>query len=351
MKRTDPDRRARLGLEALDGRIVPAVVLSAGTLTVTGTARADALSVTASADGSRLTVSDNGQVRSFSSLGVGRIVVSGKAGDDRIELSGPFRQQGRLGGDGRTFEQAITVDGGAGNDFIRGTAGNEELLGGDGNDTILPAGGRDLVQGGAGTDTLDFSAETGFWAIRLDYAEVSGRVTSTGGGGTYGVSTTDYAVYAPDNENVIGSQGDDEIVAQGPQFDLSTWTAFEVNNVISGGGGNDRISGNGGDDTIDGGAGNDFIFGNDGDDKLSGGAGNDTLVGGKGFDELRGGDGDDDLDSRDYTEFFADHNGGAVNEIVDGGAGTDRASVDRQETGPSRRVLDRVTGVEFVGDY
>jgi len=71
---------------------------------------------------------------------------------------------------------------------------------------------------------------------------------------------------------------------------------------VSGGTGNDLITGNQTDNTLDGGG---------GDDTLNGGTGTDTLVGDGGADSLIGGDGGDTL------------SGGAGDDVLTGGAGND----------------------------
>ena len=81
---------------------------------------------------------------------------------------------------------------------------------------------------------------------------------------------------------------------------------------------NDVVCGLGGNDLLDGGLGNDVLVGGPGADTLDGGAGHDTLLGGPGNDTIQAWDGTSDW--------------------VDGGAGRDRAWVDR--------TLDRVTAVE-----
>ncbi len=73
-------------------------------------------------------------------------------------------------------------------------------------------------------------------------------------------------------------------------------------NLISGSGGNDRLTGQELDDRLDGGAGSDTMFGGAGADNLSGGTGSDLLRGGIGADKLDGGDGDD---TADYTDSAA----------------------------------------------
>jgi len=94
------------------------------------------------------------------------IVVNMNGGDDSFDATGNLAAL-----------IAVTVDGGAGNDSIRGSNGNDLLLGGDGNDFIDgqqgndtallgagddvfqwdPGDGSDVVEGQAGTDTMLFN--------------------------------------------------------------------------------------------------------------------------------------------------------------------------------------------------
>src|SRR4029079_11127872 len=100
--------------------------------------------------------------------------------------------------------------------------------------------------GGAGTDTYDLSGTT-----------AGATVTATTATSAQIGSDTLSAI-----ENVIGSQGNDQI------------TGGTIANVIDGQGGDDIIDAGGGADTIIGGAGN---------DSMNGGAGNDTFVFAAGF--------------------------------------------------------------------
>jgi Ca2+-binding RTX toxin-like protein len=70
---------------------------------------------------------------------------------------------------------------------------------------------------------------------------------------------------------------------------------FDIDDVVYGQGGDDRIWGSGGNDYIDGGANNDKLWGEGGEDDLYGGSGNDTLAGGTGWDDVYGGSGNDSL--------------------------------------------------------
>ena len=82
---------------------------------------------------------------------------------------------------------------------------------------------------------------------------------------------------------------------------------------LSGGDGDDILTGSAANDVLDGGNGNDTLNGRDGDDTLIGGAGNDILNGGRGTDQMFGGDGDD--------QFV--WNPGDGNDVIEGGDGND----------------------------
>ena len=66
--------------------------------------------------------------------------------------------------------------------------------------------------------------------------------------------------------------------------------------IITGGNGNDTITGTSAGDIINAGNGNDTVNAGAGNDVVSGGNGNDTINGGAGNDILDGGNGNDILD-------------------------------------------------------
>ena len=92
--------------------------------------------------------------------------------------------------------------------------------------------------------------------------------------------------------------------------------------------GDDGLYGRRGDDRLEGGDGADVLDGGRGEDRLLGQAGADTLTGGFDEDRMAGGPGDDHLRAVDGRR-----------DVVDCGAGRDRAEVDAQ---------DRVSGCEVV---
>jgi Ca2+-binding RTX toxin-like protein len=123
--------------------------------------------------------------------------------------------------------------------------------------------------------------------------------------------------------------------------------AVEIDAVINGGVGNDRIKGGGGDDTIlgdkgndrlhggtgndnvSGGAGNDWLWGDDGDDVVHGDHGHDHVIGGAGVDQLFGDAGHDRLHGGDDDDvlwggYGKDHlHGNAGNDLLNGEEGKD----------------------------
>jgi len=147
--------------------------LSQGVLTITGTNASDKITLRLKAGQPsilQVDVGDNGSADfSFKRKQIVRIVVSARAGDDRVrinERNGLFTNRIRtrisggggndtlLGGSG-----AQTLLGGDGNDSLDGNRGNDLALMGSGDDTFAwdPGDGSDTVEGQAGTDTLRFN--------------------------------------------------------------------------------------------------------------------------------------------------------------------------------------------------
>jgi Ca2+-binding RTX toxin-like protein len=119
-----------------------------------------------------------------------------------------------------------------------------------------------------------------------------------------------------------------------PILDL-TWRSGDtrggnLGEVFTGFGANDRLFGNGGNDTFNAGAGNDVLSGDtgndllngmDGDDIVSGGTGNDTATGGNGADTIFGDQGNDSITGNDGADMLI---GGAGNDRIEGNGDNDR---------------------------
>ncbi len=272
---------------------------------------------------------------------------------------------------------AETLYGEAGNDTLRGGSGVDTIYAGDGNDLIYGAiltANRDLIYGGngtlgdsAGSDTLDFSDNANSaLSIVVDMSTQTGITTA----GTAKISGNTVATFYQ-IENITGGSGEDLITG-----DANT-------NTINGGNGNDTIFVSNGLDDIDGGLGIDTmdfssratavnlnlatsdIFDNGngeaqtihGIENLLGGSAGDTLYGdgtansiqgGLGADIIKGGDGSDVLYATDTT--FTGDSG--VSNTLYGEAGNDTlygaSGADTLDGGLGDDILDGKDGSDIL---
>ena len=195
--------------------------------------------------------------------------IIGSAGNDW--LRGDTNDNVLTGGAG----DDTLIGGGGGNDMLNGGAGVDELNGGEGNDTLTGGAGADVLNGGPGADTISYAGSDSAVDIRL-------RTGHASGGDAEG------DVFAA-VESVIGSAHNDRLAGDNRPADADAGG----DNTLSGGGGDDEIFGGSGDDTLNGGAGDDTLYGGAGGDTLDGGAGDDALIGGPGGDSFTGGAGED----------------------------------------------------------
>lgn len=156
-----------------------------------------------------------------------------------------------------TIENVIS---GSGSDTIQGNALDNQITGGDGDDTVSggagndtffmeatkAAAGDDTIDGEAGEDTVNYSQRTANVTLTLNAAV---QTTGNGESGELGKLTN--------IENLICGSGDDTI------------TGDSGDNTLEGGSGNDTISAAGGNDVIDPGTGTNTV---------TCGAGNDILL-------------------------------------------------------------------------
>jgi Ca2+-binding RTX toxin-like protein len=201
--------------------------------------------------------------------------------------------------------------------------------------------------------STDFDGQARTIGAAPDIGADEFQPATTGGGSDTPPPTTDPADPAPRCEHVQrGTRRADRLFGTG------------AGDFLIGGRGNDLLRGRAGDDCLRGELGRDRLEGSDGDDTLLGGPDADTLVGGAGTDRMNGGDGSDNLAGSRGADVLAGDSGpdrlagdGGVDvhragqgndfvsaadghrEIVDCGAGRDRARVDRN---------DRVIGCERV---
>ena len=219
-------------------------------------------------------------------------------GDDRARITGsPFLVV--HGGTG-----ADVLAGGRGGDQLEGDSGADTLRGGRGADTLTGGTGRDRVFGGSGDDEL-IDGETDATSAPDLYRGGDSRDTSSADRG----DTIDYSLRrrplridlgrrtsnTGDRilglESITGGRGDDHLTGDGDD----NWLEGERgDDVLRGGGGRDIPLGGAGDDDVRGGDGDDVVWGNGGANRLSGGAGDDLLeAGGRAGDRVGCGAGSD----------------------------------------------------------
>jgi Ca2+-binding RTX toxin-like protein len=108
------------------------------------------------------------------------------------------------------------------------------------------------------------------------------------------------------DDKLKGGSGNDTLLGRGGKDDLKGYDGDDLldggddDDKLKGGKGNDIMLGGGGDDDLNGGSdggsdggGDDVLSGGDGDDKLKGGKGLNVLIGGDGEDDIKGGGSDD----------------------------------------------------------
>jgi Ca2+-binding RTX toxin-like protein len=220
------------------------------------------------------------------------------------------------------------LDGDAGNDTLAGGLGADTLTGGAGADTYVYATGdvQDVVHtgesGGKGADHVSITGAFD-WDVQRDVNDllIQAAPDETAANADFDPTQAIRIVDQYAGAGIAFFQGDfgkDNNLFYGDNPNLTTVFTPSGLNGKDQGHNAEVVEGTAGNDTVNGGGGQtDFLYGNDGDDHvnsqsandefafLSGGKGDDTLTGAAGTDAFRGDEGDD---------------------LIDGGAGFDRVS-------------------------
>jgi Ca2+-binding RTX toxin-like protein len=254
--------------------------------------------------------------------------------------------------------EAVTLDGGFGNDVLYGGSGNDELYAGTGTDVIYASAGSDLIFASTGTtlryDQLQWLTDSGTNIAGYILADLSAGTirkyhsdpstpfphlgTDSGASGAsnlVGTGFNDYITGNSLNNRLTGLSGNDSIAGAAG------------NDLLEGDGGSDSLDGGIGDDTLDGGLNNDSLKGGDGHDHLVAGSGRDTLEGGTGNDSLEGGIGADSMVGGSGNDvYYADNLNDSVVELSGGGTDTIYVSV----SGYDHLKLANIENVVLVGE-
>ena len=176
--------------------------------------------------------------------------------------------------DGRGDNHADTIIGTQGNDFIRGGDGGVTLNGGLGDDLLVGGAGNDVLDGWTGANTMFGGAGNDIYYV-TSAQDVVNETRYHGRGDAGGIDEvrTTLATYALAAAN--GANGNVENLAYVGHGSNFTGFGNALDNVMTGGDGNDYLGGGDGNDTLYGGAGNDILNGGAGADVMVGGAGND----------------------------------------------------------------------------
>jgi Ca2+-binding RTX toxin-like protein len=184
--------------------------------------------------------------------------------------------------------------------------------------------------------------------INANFSPVSGLLSVIGDDANETITTSRDAA-----GNILVNAGAVSIVGGQPTV------ANTTDIVESGGSGDDtislgnavlpaaRLSGGNGNDVLTGGTGADELFGDNGNDTLNGGDGNDTLFGGNGDDLVVGGKGTDTAFLGNGNDTFI-WNPGDGDDVVDGGAGFDTMSFRGANKGESIVISANGSGALFA---
>jgi Ca2+-binding RTX toxin-like protein len=249
-----------------------------------------------------------------------------------------------------TYSDEITVDGESAADELELGAGCElvfdgpcdiVLLGGLGDDMLRVVPGPFRMDGGPGGDSMGGGGIVDY-SMRVNPVMVDGDGVADDGEAGEGDNVGDGFIRVLGGSagdtfaggvNALGGDGNDTFTAGGNGHSFDGQAGDDVClgsatfDFCEGGPGADKLTGGGAADDLFGGSGADTIHGGPGRDGIFAGSGNDLLFGGDGRDFMNGAGGDDELRARD-----------GIRDRITGGAGFDRARVDRG--------LDAVASIE-----
>ena len=251
--------------------------------------------------------------------GAGIDTLDGGAGSDTVTfagatspvvltLAGANQAQATVGGSANDFVIAVeNIIGGNGNDTLTGDAAGNALSGSAGNDTLTGLAGSDTLDGGAGSDTAVFSEKTLAVSVILNGASLA--LVRVGGLAEDMLRNVENVIAGSGNDtltgdaqaNLLAGRVGADTINGGAGLDTADYSEKTLPVVVTLAGATAATVSVGGiaEDTlrnienITGGSGNDIVTGDTLANVLSGGGGIDSFTGGGGADTFTGGAGVD----------------------------------------------------------
>ncbi|MEQ1669527.1 MAG: type I secretion C-terminal target domain-containing protein, partial [Hyphomicrobium sp.] len=266
-------------------------------------------------------------------------------------LSENFENLQYSNGNGVADDLSFVGTGNAANNTLRGGGAADVLTGGTGDDALFGSGGTDIAvfAGNINNATFGLSGNSAQVSTLLDGTDTltsMEKVRFAGLEFTLRIgnnNNNDSFVTTAAPELFLGFSGTDTVVYQSNMqvnANLATGTAlngdryYSIEN-LTGGSGNDTLTGDGNSNVLSGGDGADKLTGAGGNDTLNGGAGFDTIVFAAGFgnDTVNGFDSDagggqdkldvsgftggDDITAANYLSFMTITGGGTTTIVID----------------------------------
>ncbi len=293
--------------------------------------------------------------------------VRGGAGDDQIfDNFGSNHLMGDVGNDtlvavdgNNAVDQSIseadfgttdTLDGGTGNDLLRGDDG-DILIGGTGDDDFGVIA--NLSRDQAVVEIKDFAVTDDVLSVFSNAAtsdeEISFAFDAARGGVIASVASEEVAILeglvADDIANITSTffHYDEAGLTEGySEVEGGVVNMLAAQTPYTGTIAGVEVQANALNNTLNAGGGNDTVVGLDGDDLISGDAGDDVLYGNNGVDSVAGGDGDDQIflgegDDVSGSSELADASQMLGDDVIRGGAGFDE-------------IVDHVGANQLFGD-
>jgi len=178
---------------------------------------------------------------------------------------------------------------------MTGLAGNDTLIGGAGADTLIGGEGRDILDGGGGANLLEGGPGDDRYVVHASDDRITGEVGYSQGGGIDTVESWISYALTP-NLEILRLNGEGDLNGSGTSAP-EVLVGNPGRNILSGGGGADRIVAKAEDDTLIGGGGRDELVGDAGADTFVFQAVTDSLPGQAARDFINGFDrGSDRID-------------------------------------------------------